>query len=46
MGEGNSTWALGSGMKACLVIDGDSEFWEIESGRQLIYLRTYILGRF
>lgn len=46
MGERTAAWALGSGMRACLVIDADSEFWELETNyRQLIDLRTNILGK-
>lgn len=31
MGEGLASWALGSGMRACLVIEEDPEFWGMES---------------
>ena len=55
MGEGFASWALGSWIRAWLArnegglyegIDADSEFWGIESSRQLLELRTYILGMF
>lgn len=43
MGERTAAWALGSGMRACLVIDADSEFWELETnvtGNLLIFALT------
>lgn len=46
MGERTAAWALGSGMRACLVIDADSEFWELESTGNLLIFAPTSWGKF